>query len=279
MTAAETTDSTRRFRGKVHSPAAQPAALPGRDRIIIVTCIVLTTALAWAYLVHLARVMSADMEHHQMMEAMGMTMEMKWGAAEFLVTFAMWAVMMVGMMAPSAMPMVLLFAGTRAGRGRRGVSLAALLFGLGYVAVWTVFSLGATAAQWGLNAAAMMSAAMASSSGRLSGAILIAAGVYQLTPWKGKCLTHCRSPLGFLMTHWRDGGVGAFRMGASHGAYCLGCCWALMCVLFVVGVMNLVWVGVLTAFVLVEKVGPAGVWVARVAGVAMIVGGMVVALR
>ena len=252
----------------------QHAALPSRDRIIIIVCVVLITALAWAYLVHLGRQMSADMEHHRMMEAMGMTMEMKWSVPEILVTFAMWTVMMVGMMAPSAMPMILLYAGTSAGRGSRGVSLATFLFGLGYVAVWTAFSFAATLAQWGLNAAAMMSAAMASSSGRLSAAILIAAGVYQLTSWKGKCLTHCRSPLGFLMTNWRDGRVGALRMGWRHGAYCLGCCWALMCVLFVVGVMNLVWVGALAAFVLVEKVGPAGMWTARVAGVAMIAAGV-----
>ena len=104
------------------------------------------------------------------------------------------------------------------------------------------------------------------SSPHLAGAILVAAGAYQLTPLKGACLTHCRSPLGFLMTNWRDGTLGALRMGVRHGAYCLGCCWALMCVLFVVGVMNLVWVAALTAFVLLEKVGPAGAIVARVAG-------------
>src|SRR6266542_4426778 len=103
------------------------------------------------------------------------------------------------------------------------------------VFVWTGFSVGATLAQYGLHQAAMLSPAMASSSSRLTGAILVAAGAYQLTSWKGRCLTHCRSPLGFLMTNWRDGTTGAFRMGFSHGAYCLGCCWALMCVLFVVG--------------------------------------------
>src|SRR4029077_19177352 len=117
------------------------------------------------------------------------------------------------------------------------------------------------------------------SSPRLAGAILIAAGAYQLTPSKGTCFTHCRSPLGFLMTRWRDGKLGAVWMGVRHGAYCLGCCWALMCVLFVVGVMNLVWVALLTAFVLVEKIGPAGVIVARVAGVAMVAFGIVLIAR
>ena len=119
---------------------------------------------------------------------------------------------------------------------------------------------------------------MAASSPRLGGAILIAAGAYQLTPWKGKCLSHCRSPLGFLMTNWRDGKLGAFQMGIHHGAFCLGCCWALMCVLFVVGVMNLVWVAALTGFVLIEKTGPAGVIIARAAGAAMVLLGIVAIL-
>lgn len=211
-----------------------------------------------------------------MMAAMGMTMDMPWSAADVFFTFAMWAVMMVGMMAPSASPMLMLFAAARAGHGKRGVSLATLVFGLGYIAVWTGFSVGATLAQSGLHHAAMLSAAMASSSGRLAGAILIGAGVYQLTPWKSRCLRHCRSPLGFLMSNWRDGTTGAFQMGFRHGAYCLGCCWALMCVLFAVGVMNLIWVATLTGFVLIEKIGPAGAMVARVAGAAMVVLGIVV---
>jgi predicted metal-binding membrane protein len=220
--------------------------------------------------------MSADMEHDKMMAAMGMTMDMPWSAADVFFTFAMWAVMMVGMMAPSASPMLMLFAAARAGRDKRGVSLATLVFGLGYIAVWTGFSVCAALAQSGLHHAAMLSAAMASSSGRLAGAILIAAGVYQLTPWKSRCLRHCRSPLGFLMSNWRDGTTGAFQMGFRHGAYCLGCCWALMCVLFAVGVMNLIWVATLTGFVLIEKIGPAGAVVARVAGAAMVVVGIVV---
>jgi predicted metal-binding membrane protein len=171
--------------------------------------------------------------------------------------------------------MLLLFAASRAGRGERGVSIATLAFGLGYVTVWAGFSLGATVAQWGLHHAAMLSSAgMALSSGRLSGVILIAAGIYQLTTWKGRCLTHCRSPLGFLVTNWRDGTIGAFRMGFRHGAYCLGCCWALMCVLFVVGVMNLLWIAALAILVLMEKTGPAGAVVARAAGVVLVAAGV-----
>jgi len=144
--------------------------------------------------------------------------------------------------------------------------------------VWIGFSVVAAVAQWVLHEAALLSPMMTASP-QLGGAILIAAGLYQLTPMKGACLTHCRSPLGFLMGHWRDGLSGAFQMGLHHGLFCLGCCWALMCVLFVVGVMNLIWVAAITAFVLLEKVGPGGVWVARFAGVAMIAIGVRVALR
>src|SRR6185295_7262989 len=139
------------------------------------------------------------------------------------------------------------------------------------------FSAGAALAQWMLHETAMLTPAMAASSGRLAGVILVAAGVYQLTPVKGACLTRCRSPLGFLMTNWRDGTLGALEMGLRHGVYCLGCCWLLMCLLFVVGVMNLVWVAALTAFVLVEKIGPFGLIVARTAGAIMIVAGILVA--
>ena len=247
-----------------------------RDRVIIISCLVLLTTLAWMYLVHLDHQMSAAMEHDRMMADMGMTMDMPWNAADVLFTFAMWAVMMVGMMTASAAPVMLLFAGLHRGRGAHRVPRVVVAFGTGYLLVWTAFSAGAALAQWGLHQAAMLSPAMTTSSARLGGAILIGAGIYQLTPFKGACLTHCRSPLGFLMSHWRQGMDGALRMGIEHGTYCLGCCWALMCVLFVVGVMNLVWVAAMTIFVLVEKIGPAGAFVARVAGVAMIASGALV---
>ena len=135
--------------------------------------------------------------------------------------------------------MLLLFAGVHAQRAERGVAPAVLLFGLGYLTVWLGFSACATVAQWALHQGALLSSTMATSSTRAAGAILIAAGAYQLTPLKGGCLTQCQSPLGFLMSNWRDGSSGAFLMGLRHGAFCLGCCWALMGVLFVVGVMNL----------------------------------------
>jgi predicted metal-binding membrane protein len=220
--------------------------------------------------------MSVAMAHHQMMADMGMTMDMPWTAAGVFLAFAMWAVMMVGMMTPSAAPVILLLAATQRARGPRHAPRVAFAFGAGYLLVWVAFSAGAAMAQSALQQAAMLSPAMTTSSARLSGAILVAAGLYQLSPFKGACLTHCRSPLGFLMSHWRDGTAGALRMGIAHGAYCLGCCWALMCVLFVVGVMNLLWVAALAIFVLAEKIGPAGPLVARAAGVAMITAGALV---
>ena len=250
-------------------------SVQSRDRLVIWSCVALVTVLAWAYLVHLDREMASSMAHDRMMAEMGMAMDMPRTKADVFFTFAMWAVMMVGMMAGAAAPMLLLFAGAQAGRGSARTVAAVPIFGLGYLTVWIGFSAVATLAQEALHRAAMLSPAMAASSPRLSGAILIAAGAYQLTPLKGACLAQCRSPLGFLMTHWRDGAVGAFRMGLAHGVHCLGCCWALMCVLFAVGIMNLLWVAALTVVVLLEKVGPWGRAVARIAGAAIIVWGVV----
>jgi predicted metal-binding membrane protein len=254
--------------------SATPVAAAGRDRLIVWACIALITVLAWTYLLHLDREMSSSMAHDRMMAEMGMTMDMPRTSADVFFTFAMWAVMMIGMMVGPATPMLLLFAGMQRTRASGPVPMALPSFGLGYLAVWIGFSACAAIAQEALHRAALLSPAMAASSPRAAGAILIAAGAYQLTPFKGACLTLCRSPLGFLMSSWRDGARGAFRMGLSHGLHCLGCCWALMCVLFAVGVMNLLWVAGLTALVLLEKVGPFGAIAARVTGVIMIAVGV-----
>ena len=250
-------------------------ATPSRGgSALILACVVSIAALAWAGLFQMGRRDMADIG----MVAMGMT-GASWTGRDALLAFAMWVVMMAGMMIPSAAPVLMLFAATQNQRGGRAVTPATAMFGAAYFAVWTGFSAAAALAQWGLHQAAMLTPAMAASDPRLAGAILISAGVYQLTPWKGRCLSHCRSPLGFLMSRWREGAAGAFRMGLAHGAYCLGCCWALMGVLFVVGVMNLAWVAALTAFVLLEKTGPGGMWTARIAGAALVVSGAVLALR
>ncbi|MGQ0649342.1 MAG: DUF2182 domain-containing protein [Gemmatimonadaceae bacterium] len=255
------------------------AASSRRDRVLIGSCIVLITALAWAYLIHLNRQMSSSVEADAMMAKMGMLMNAPWGARDIFFTFVMWGVMMVGMMTATATPVLLLFAGMHARRSERHVPLAVLSFALGYIAVWLGFSACAALAQWALHEAALLSSTMATSSTRLGGAILIAAGAYQLTPLKGGCLTQCQSPLGFLMSNWRDGASGALGMGLRHGAFCLGCCWALMGVLFVVGVMNLAWVGLLTIFILVEKIGPTGARVARGGGAILMAFGLVLVLR
>jgi predicted metal-binding membrane protein len=210
--------------------------------------------------------MSSSAETAAAMAQMGMVMDAPWRAADVFFTFTMWAVMMVGMMSAPAAPVLLLFADMQVQRGGRRFSMALLLFGLGYLAVWLGFSACAALVQWALHEAALLSSGLAASSRSVGGAILIGAGVYQLTPVKSACLRHCQSPLGFLMSHWREGLWGAFRMGLGHGKYCLGCCWALMGVLFAVGIMSLAWVGLLTAFILLEKIVPAGNHVSRVGG-------------
>jgi len=192
------------------------------------------------------------------------------------LTGVMWTVMMVAMMTPSAAPVILLFAGTQRARRAARSPIVTAVFGAGYLLVWTAFSAAAAAGQWALHQAAMLSPSMSTSSAWLGGGILVAAGIYQLTPTKRACLMHCQSPLGFLMSHWRDGTAGALRMGISHGLYCVGCCWALMCVLFVVGVMNLAWVAALAIFVLLEKIGPPGPLVARLSGGIMIAAGILI---
>jgi predicted metal-binding membrane protein len=251
------------------------AALPRRVLILILACIILIISLAWIYLIHLDDQMASSMAQDQMMAEMGMAINAPWTAVDVLLTFTMWTVMMIGMMAPSAAPMVLVFAAAQSRRGNQSVSLSAGMFGLGYVLVWAMFSAVAAVAQWVLHETALLSPEMKVLSPSIGGVVLIVAGIYQITPWKSACLTHCRSPLSFLMTHWREGRWGAFEIGRHHGAYCLGCCWALMVILFVVGVMNLAWVAALAAFVLLEKVAPHGALIARISGAALIACGII----
>ena len=213
-----------------------------------------------------------------MMAKMGMAMPMPpWTAADVWFTFAMWAVMMVGMMTPGASPVLLLFAGAKSKRGTGRVAVPVFMFGSGYLLVWGAFSACAALAQWLLHQQAMLSPMMAASSPRVAGAILVGAGLYQFTRFKHACLSHCQSPLGFLMTHWHNGLTGAFRMGLEHGVYCLGCCWALMLVLLVVGLMNLAWMAGLFALIYVEKTWRHGLALAKVAGGALVAVGIAVA--
>jgi predicted metal-binding membrane protein len=241
-----------------------PYRLPVRDRTVVMAGLGSVTALSWAYLWRLA----GDPM------AMCMVNMNPWSATDLFALFAMWAAMMVAMMIPSASPMILAFAGVN--RTRRAQALPYALtsaFVLGYVTAWTGFSLAATVAQEALHSAALVSTMGVSTSRVLGGTVLAAAGIFQWTPLKGACLRHCRTPLGFILTEWRDGNLGAYRMGLQHGLYCVGCCWLLMALLFVAGVMNLWWVAAIAAFVLLEKVIPAGPWVARATGVLLFLWG------
>ena len=205
-----------------------------------------------------------------------------WTLSYWLIMFFMWAAMMVAMMLPSASPMVLLFARVARQAEAQGHDLRARAaipaFASGYLAIWILFSLLAVMVQWGLERLGALSAMMSLSAGLLSGSLLIAAGLYQLTPFKAACLTHCRTPASFLAAHWRKGVGGAWRMGLTHGLYCLGCCAVLMGLLFVGGVMNLIWIAGLTLLVAIEKLTPFGAAAAKTVGAILIAGGVALVL-
>ncbi len=235
-----------------------------RDRAIVLVHLVGVTALAWLYLMLAAAEMGESMTTARMVS---------WTPLDFAFTFMMWAIMMVGMMVPSAAPVILLYA--RFCRTRRDQPFAPTgVFAAGYLAAWTGFSLAATALQWRLEEAALLSPMMMSTGAALAGPLLIAAGVYQFTPLKHACLRHCRWPIHFLSTHWRDGTGGALVMGLQHGAYCVGCCWFLMGLLFVGGVMNLLWVAAIAILVGLEKLLPFGARAGRVLGGLLVLAGL-----
>jgi predicted metal-binding membrane protein len=246
------------------------ADAPGSsDRRIILLALLGVTAIAWLYLLTVGQGMS-DMAMDDM-PGMAMPMAADWTPTVFALTFAMWWVLMLGMMVPSAAPMILTFATLKRNKRARGESFVPTsVFTLGYLIVWGVFSLGAAVAQWALDRMALLSPMAATTSPVLGGAALLLAGLYQFTPLKQVCLRNCRSPFAFVLNHWRDGRAGALRMGLEHGAYCLGCCWVLMLLLFVVGVMNLLWVAAIAVFVFAEKLLPGGVWIGRVGGGVML---------
>lgn len=232
------------------------------DRLVVALSLAGVAGLAWFYLWRMAMPMAA-------MPAMN--------PAPLALTFVMWVVMMAGMMLPSAAPTVLLYGAMVRKHAERGTALPAVwVFVSGYLLVWAGFSLAAALLQAALEHAALLTPTMASASKWLNGMLLVAAGVYQLTPLKDLCLSKCRNPVQFFMTHWRPGTAGALRMGITQGAYCVGCCWMLMLLLFAVGVMNLAWVALIAAFVLLEKLIPAGRLTARFAGGALIVLGLTI---
>jgi predicted metal-binding membrane protein len=238
-----------------------------QDKLILSAGLLIIASLAWIYLLRMASAMRASADEVAMHAAMGMTMpgmEMAFGAL-----FLMWAVMMVAMMLPSAAPVALLVLGTYRQRGGAAASVAGFAFVAGYLAVWSAFSAAAAGAQAWLQARALLSHDMATTSRMFAGVVLIGAGLYQWLSIKDACLSVCRSPIDFLTRHWREGILGAVSMGARHGTFCVGCCWALMSLLFVVGVMNLLWVAAISLYVLIEKRFATGPWLNRGAGIVL----------
>ena len=247
------------------------------DRALALLAIAAITVLSWIYLVRMAAMMTTAAGERAMHAAMGMPEMAAWGPAELLMLFLMWAVMMAGMMLPSAAPVIILVIGTYRRRGARA-RLLTLAFASGYLVAWTAFSAAAALLQFALHRAALLSPSMAATSALAAGAIFVAAGIYQWLPVKAACLMHCRSPLAFLGSHWREDATGALAMGLHHGLFCIGCCWTLMLLLFAAGVMNLFWVGVIATFVLVEKVARGGARIGRIAGVLLAAWGIWVLL-
>ena len=239
------------------------------DKALVIAGLAGVIACAWAYLVPT----SLDM-YGRMDGAAAWMMEANWDAPYLLLIFLMWAAMMVAMMLPSALPTILIF--HRAVRNDPKVRSPARrmsAFAAGYIVAWFGFSVAASLLQWGFAEAALLSPMMVSASPWLGGAILIVAGVYQWTPFKHACLRNCQSPLAFLAEHWQPGMPGALRLGFNHGLICVGCCWALMLLLFVGGVMSLLWIGGITAFVLMEKLAPYGANGGRLSGLALVLAG------
>lgn len=249
---------------------SESVALFRRDRVILGAGLLAVALLAWAWLISEAHRMNVS----GVCECMRMKMtgpdNSAWPATTLLPLFLMWSVMMVAMMLPSALPMVLTFAAVARNRQRLGRPyVPTIVFVFGYLAIWSVFSAVAAVGQWLLHRHALLSPSMATTSAILGGVLLIGAGVFQFTPLKRSCLTRCRGTLEFILTRWREGRSGAFAMGLEHGAFCTGCCWALMALLFVAGVMNILWVAALTLLVCLEKILPARARVSFATGIVL----------
>ena len=256
-----------------------------RDRVVVLVALLALTALAWGYVIWLAAQMAAP-SATAMPNMPGMDMSgsglmapefVPWTAAHLLFMFAMWAVMMVGMMTPSVAPMVLIYMQVARRSATLGQAFApAGWFVAGYLVAWSLFAALAVLVQWGLETLALITPMMASASRRFGGAVLMAAGAYQWIPIKDACLAQCRAPLSFVQSHggFQASALGSLRLGFLHGMYCIGCCWALMALLFVGGVMNLLWIAALMIFVLLEKVIPSARNFSRFAGAAAVAVGI-----
>ena len=258
-----------------------------RDRRIIAGAIVILTALAWSYLIWMARGMSVtgasmpNMPGMDVSAAAGPLLH-TWIAGDFTFIFLMWTIMMAGMMTPSATPMILIYARVARQAEKDGKPLASTgWFAFGYLLSWTLFSLLAAVAQGVLVRVALLNPMMAAATPAIGGVVLIAAGLYQGTPLKEACLTHCRSPFAFIQMQggFRKGVSSSIRLGLNHGLYCIGCCWTLMLLLFAGGVMNIAWIAAISIFVLIEKVLPAGRAIGRLTGAVLVLSGLWFLLR
>ncbi len=253
-----------------------------RDRAVVAAALVLLTVVAWAYTLWLAngmRMGGMDMSGYRMIPGLDLMIPatQPWETPEFGFAFVMWAVMMVGMMTPSAAPMILLYARVGRQAAAQGKPFAPTAwFAAGYLLGWTGFALAATVAQWALDRAALLTPMMQSASHIFGGVILIAAGLHQWSPLKDACLRQCQAPWQFIHNHggFRRDAAGSLMLGVRHGGYCVGCCWVLMALLFVGGVMNILWIAAIAVFVLIEKVVPAGRLISRAAGACFLVGGL-----
>ncbi|MBI5443001.1 MAG: DUF2182 domain-containing protein [Deltaproteobacteria bacterium] len=252
--------------------AVPVASLRRLEQVWVAAGIMAAAALAWSYTVRMAR--GTSMVHCGTAAA---GLAGPWRTADWAMAFAMWAVMMAAMMLPTAVPVALTFARVNRERGQGPLVPLGAFVG-GYLAVWSAFSALATAGQWGLQAASLLSSPALSTGPLLGGSLLIAAGAFQWSPWKDSCMTRCRSPLGLLLAHWRPGRRGSFELGVRYGAFCVGCCWALMVLSFAMGVMNLAWMAALTVFMLAEK-APGGRWMSRAGGVGLAAWGVALLWR
>jgi predicted metal-binding membrane protein len=237
------------------------------QRIGIAALIVVTVA-SWILLFRSAATMTAMRGDGLLLDLAAMMRPLATGP--YLgATALMWIVMMSAMMTPAVLPVVLVFERLDRGGARRA-QMDGVLFATGYLLVWIGFALAATLLQWTLHRSTLLHGHALSAGPRLAGALLVVAGIYQLTPLKTACLRHCRTPLAFLLGHWQEGPTGALRMGIRHGRFCLGCCWALMLLMFVGGVMSVGAMAVLSAFILAERVLPAGPLPAKLPGLVLL---------
>ncbi len=242
-----------------------------KDRFIILGGLFFITLLSWVYLIYLYNQM-AYMDMNALFFAMPMTPA--WTATDFILLFLMWVIMMIAMMTPSVAPLILIFAKVNRQRREEERPFVRTTYLIaGYFLVWAAFSLAATILQWSLQQIALLTPEMKTTNKILGSTILIATGIFQFTPLKQSCLKYCSTPLGFILNNWREGKKGALMMGIRNGFYCVGCCWMLMVLLFVAGIMNLLWVALIASFVLVEKILPGTKWIPFVAGFSLIVYG------